>query len=134
MSQETDTPNQTFKNSINIDWKPLVYPDGAIFTNMASELFNIMKDETKQLQIALSDLFRSWCIFRFTIPNASRRDAQVWVDFMQRGTKIATYDRIENYWKRQRSISHRQYHTALKIMHSGICDESILKEFHYISL
>jgi len=33
---------------------------------------------------------------------------------------IATYDRIENYWKRQRSISHRQYHTALKIMHSGM--------------
>merc|ERR1719174_872279 len=31
-----------------------------------------------------------------------------------------TYDRIEKYWKRQRSISHRQYHTALKIMHSGM--------------
>lgn len=33
---------------------------------------------------------------------------------------MATYDRIENYWKRQRAISHRQYHTALKIMHSGM--------------
>lgn len=33
---------------------------------------------------------------------------------------IATYDRIESYWKRQRSIAHRQYHTALKIMHSGM--------------
>jgi hypothetical protein len=33
---------------------------------------------------------------------------------------IATYDRIETYWKRQRSIAHRQYHTALKIMHSGM--------------
>lgn len=33
---------------------------------------------------------------------------------------IATYDRIEKYWKRQRSISHRQYHTALKIMHGGM--------------
>jgi len=32
----------------------------------------------------------------------------------------ATYDRIEKYWKRQREISHRQYHTALKIMHSGM--------------
>jgi hypothetical protein len=32
----------------------------------------------------------------------------------------ATYDRIEKYWKRQRAISHRQYHTALKIMHSGM--------------
>jgi len=31
-----------------------------------------------------------------------------------------TYDRIEKYWKRQRAISHRQYHTALKIMHSGM--------------
>jgi len=31
-----------------------------------------------------------------------------------------TYDKIENYWKRQRAISHRQYHTALKIMHSGM--------------
>jgi len=31
-----------------------------------------------------------------------------------------TYDRIEKYWKRQREISHRQYHTALKIMHSGM--------------
>jgi len=33
---------------------------------------------------------------------------------------LDTYDRIEAYWKRQRSISHRQYHTALKIMHSGM--------------
>jgi len=33
---------------------------------------------------------------------------------------IATYDRIEKYWKKQRSIAHRQYHTALKIMHSGM--------------
>jgi len=31
-----------------------------------------------------------------------------------------TYDRIEKYWTRQRSIAHRQYHTALKIMHSGM--------------
>lgn len=31
-----------------------------------------------------------------------------------------TYNRIEAYWKKQRSISHRQYHTALKIMHSGM--------------
>jgi len=39
-----------------------------------------------------------------------------------KGSKDAqdTYDRIEKYWKRQRSISHRQYHTALKIMHSGM--------------
>ena len=36
-------------------------------------------------------------------------------------TDIAgTYDRIERYWKRQRAISHRQYHTALKIMHAGM--------------
>merc|ERR1719163_1746237 len=33
---------------------------------------------------------------------------------------VDTYDRIEKYWKRQRAISHRQYHTALKIMHSGM--------------
>lgn len=32
----------------------------------------------------------------------------------------AMYDRIEKYWKRQREISHRQYHTALKLMHSGM--------------
>jgi len=31
-----------------------------------------------------------------------------------------TYNRIEKYSQRQRSISHRQYHTALKIMHSGM--------------
>jgi len=31
-----------------------------------------------------------------------------------------TYDNIEKYWQRQRSISHRQYHTALKLMHSGM--------------
>mmetsp|Transcript_73342 Transcript_73342/g.159054 ORF Transcript_73342/g.159054 Transcript_73342/m.159054 type:complete len:242 (+) Transcript_73342:64-789(+) len=33
---------------------------------------------------------------------------------------LATYDKIEQYWKRQRAISHRQFHTALKIMHSGM--------------
>jgi len=32
----------------------------------------------------------------------------------------AEYDRIEKYWKRQREISHRQFHTSLKIMHSGM--------------
>merc|ERR1719262_741218 len=31
-----------------------------------------------------------------------------------------TYDTIEKYWKKQRSISHRQYHTSLKIMHAGM--------------
>lgn len=31
-----------------------------------------------------------------------------------------TYDRMERYWKKQRAISHRQYHTALKILHSGM--------------
>jgi hypothetical protein len=36
------------------------------------------------------------------------------------GESTETYDRIEKYWQRQRSISHRQYHTALKIMHSGM--------------
>jgi len=31
-----------------------------------------------------------------------------------------TYDHIERYWKKQRDLAHRQYHTALKIMHSGM--------------
>merc|ERR1719463_592730 len=31
-----------------------------------------------------------------------------------------TYDNIEKYWKRQRDIAHRQYHTVLKIAHSGM--------------
>merc|ERR1719235_1546114 len=31
-----------------------------------------------------------------------------------------TYDNIEKYWKRQRSIAHRQYHTVLKIAHGGM--------------
>lgn len=31
-----------------------------------------------------------------------------------------TYDNIEKYWKRQREISHRQYHTVLKLAHSGM--------------
>merc|ERR1719436_1739318 len=31
-----------------------------------------------------------------------------------------TYNNIEKYWTRQRAISHRQYHTALKIMHAGM--------------
>lgn len=30
------------------------------------------------------------------------------------------YEHIEKYWKRQRELSHRQYHTALKLMHSGM--------------
>merc|ERR1719272_2812463 len=33
---------------------------------------------------------------------------------------METYDKIERYWQRQREISHRQYHTALKLMHSGM--------------
>lgn len=36
------------------------------------------------------------------------------------GADTKTYDNIEKYWKRQREIAHRQYHTALKIMHSGM--------------
>jgi len=31
-----------------------------------------------------------------------------------------TYDGIEKYWKRQRSIAHRQYHTVLKLAHGGM--------------
>merc|ERR1719388_79615 len=31
-----------------------------------------------------------------------------------------TYDNIEKYWKRQRAIAHRQYHTVLKIAHGGM--------------
>merc|ERR1719191_1719266 len=31
-----------------------------------------------------------------------------------------TYDNIEKYWKRQREIAHRQYHTVLKIAHGGM--------------
>jgi len=31
-----------------------------------------------------------------------------------------TYDGIEKYWKRQREIAHRQYHTVLKIAHGGM--------------
>merc|ERR1719316_811225 len=31
-----------------------------------------------------------------------------------------TYDNIEKYWKRQRSIAHRQYHTVLKLAHAGM--------------
>mmetsp|Transcript_77390 Transcript_77390/g.167346 ORF Transcript_77390/g.167346 Transcript_77390/m.167346 type:complete len:269 (+) Transcript_77390:113-919(+) len=41
-------------------------------------------------------------------------------DAKKHGGTTETYDRIEKYWERQRSISHRQYHTALKIMHSGM--------------
>merc|ERR1719324_1451797 len=31
-----------------------------------------------------------------------------------------TYDGIEKYWRRQREIAHRQYHTVLKIAHGGM--------------
>jgi len=31
-----------------------------------------------------------------------------------------TYTNIEKYWKRQREIAHRQYHTVLKIAHGGM--------------
>merc|ERR1719335_793833 len=31
-----------------------------------------------------------------------------------------TYDGIEKYWRRQRQIAHRQYHTVLKIAHGGM--------------
>merc|ERR550514_2362978 len=36
----------------------------------------------------------------------------------QNATK--TYEGIENYWKKQRALSHKQYHTSLKLMHSGM--------------
>merc|ERR1719162_1851725 len=55
-------------------------------------------------------------VFDTTIGDLEKKKA------MYKGNKDATdtYDRIEKYWKRQRSIAHRQYHTALKIMHSGM--------------
>lgn len=31
-----------------------------------------------------------------------------------------TYFKLESYWKKQRALAHRQYHTALKIMHTGM--------------
>merc|ERR1719324_1808271 len=30
------------------------------------------------------------------------------------------YDNMENYWKKQRNLAHRQYHTSLKLMHAGM--------------
>jgi hypothetical protein len=55
-------------------------------------------------------------VFEKTIQDLEKKKAA------DHGSKDAndTYDRIEKYWKKQRSISHRQYHTALKIMHSGM--------------
>jgi len=38
-----------------------------------------------------------------------------------KGQKIDdTYDRIEKYWKKQRALSHKQYHNLLKLTHSGM--------------
>lgn len=31
-----------------------------------------------------------------------------------------TYDKIEKYWRLQRKIAHRQYHTVLKLAHAGM--------------
>merc|ERR1719271_1807748 len=31
-----------------------------------------------------------------------------------------TYRMIEKYWKKQRAISHKQYHNVLKIAHAGM--------------
>lgn len=31
-----------------------------------------------------------------------------------------TYDKIEKYWRLQRNIAHRQYHTMLKLAHAGM--------------
>lgn len=41
---------------------------------------------------------------------------------------VDTYERIEKYWRRQRDISHHQYHTALKIMHSGMAQFKSVEE------
>lgn len=30
------------------------------------------------------------------------------------------YDSMERYWKKQRALSHQQYHTSLKMMHAGM--------------
>eukprot|EP00812_Abedinium_dasypus_P002608 NODE_1318_length_1177_cov_210.524955.p2 GENE.NODE_1318_length_1177_cov_210.524955~~NODE_1318_length_1177_cov_210.524955.p2 ORF type:complete len:194 (-),score=85.80 NODE_1318_length_1177_cov_210.524955:342-923(-) len=34
-------------------------------------------------------------------------------------TNNPKYDSVEKYWKKERELAHRQYHTALKIMHAG---------------
>lgn len=40
---------------------------------------------------------------------------------LSQGMKIDnTYDRIEDYWKKQRANSHRQYHNLLKLTHAGM--------------
>jgi len=37
------------------------------------------------------------------------------------GTKgEETYKKLENYWKKERELGHKQYHTSLKIMHAGM--------------
>eukprot|EP00746_Dinoflagellata_sp_MGD_P002193 gnl/MRDRNA2_/MRDRNA2_104238_c0_seq1.p1 gnl/MRDRNA2_/MRDRNA2_104238_c0~~gnl/MRDRNA2_/MRDRNA2_104238_c0_seq1.p1 ORF type:complete len:276 (-),score=61.46 gnl/MRDRNA2_/MRDRNA2_104238_c0_seq1:74-901(-) len=42
-----------------------------------------------------------------------------------------TYDKIEKYWRLQRKIAHRQYHTVLKLAHAGMAKfKTVMNAMH----
>lgn len=100
-------------------------------TTAVKEMANMKPNQMPAMLGLLTGMYDSW---KDKISEANKKEKEQKESFEKtvsdleakkaqfKGNKeaIATYDRIENYWKRQRSISHRQYHTALKIMHSGM--------------
>jgi len=79
----------------------------------------------------LTEMYGSW---KGKIGTANKREKEEKKDFdlkirdleMKKNTNkndanwTKTYDKIEKYWKLQRTIAHRQYHTVLKLAHSGM--------------
>merc|ERR1719311_673985 len=67
----------------------------------------------------LKGMYSSW---KDKIGTANKREKEEKKKLKYKGDANATktYDNIEKYWKRQRDIAHRQYHTVLKLAHAGM--------------
>jgi hypothetical protein len=111
--------------------KPAPHKKGIDATTAMHEMAKMKPEQMPAMLGLLTGMYDSW---KDKISEANKKEKEQKESYEKtvkdleakkeqfKGNKeaIATYDRIENYWKRQRSISHRQYHTALKIMHSGM--------------
>lgn len=111
--------------------KPVVHKKGIDAATAVKEMAGLKPAQMPAMLGLLTGMYDSWkdkigeankkehkdkTAYEQTIKDLEAKKA------MYKDSKDATstYDRIEKYWKKQRAISHRQYHTALKIMHSGM--------------
>jgi hypothetical protein len=111
--------------------KPSPHSKGIDAATAVKEMNKLKPSQMPAMMSLLTGMYDSW---KEKIGEANKKEHQQKTVFdktikdleakkaMYKDSKdaTATYDRIEKYWSRQRAISHRQYHTALKIMHSGM--------------